>query len=73
VLCAGKKTNLIYFPCQGAHDSNRIAEEKPEAKRAYHRQKTQNYVDKKRAAEAEKAKSEKQKSKTAKPKTAKTA
>jgi hypothetical protein len=59
-------------------EADRIAEEKLEAKRAYHRQKTQNYVDKKRAAEAEKAavekaKSEKQKAKTAKPKTTKTA
>jgi len=59
-------------------EADRIAEEKPEAKRASHRQKTQNYVDKKRAAEAEKAaaekaKPEKQKSKTAKPKTVKTA
>ena len=59
-------------------EADRIAEEKLEAKRAYHRQKTQNYVDKKRAAEAEKAavekaKSETQKSKTAKPKTVKTA
>ena len=58
-------------------EDDRIAEEKLEAKRAYHRQKTQNYVDKKHAAEAEKtvaekAKYEKQKSKTAKLKTAKT-
>ena len=59
-------------------EADRIAEEKLEAKRAYHREKTRNWVAKKRAAEAEKAaaenaKSETRKSKTAKPKTAKTA
>jgi DNA invertase Pin-like site-specific DNA recombinase len=59
-------------------EADRIAEEKLEAKRAYHRQKTQNWVDKKRAAEAEKAAAKKAKPETskvkiAKPKTAKTA
>jgi hypothetical protein len=36
-------------------EADRIAEEKLEAKRAYHRQKTQAYVDKKRAAKKKNA------------------